>query len=112
MAAGLVAGLARPGGNLTGVTSFTDVGPKRLELLHELLPASGRRVPVNPADPNLARYLTRDVQAAGRALQVHILNASTESEIDAAFLTLAQLRVGAVIIGADAFFVSQWGQFD
>jgi putative ABC transport system substrate-binding protein len=81
-------------------------------LLHELVPnASVIGVLVNPTDL-LTNYITRDLQAAGRALglQIHILKASTEGEIDAAFPTLVQLRAGAVIIGANAFFTSQRNQ--
>jgi putative ABC transport system substrate-binding protein len=111
--AGLVASLNRPGGNVTGVTNFVAVlAAKQFELLRELVPnPSVIGVLVNPTDV-LTKYITRDVQAAARALgqQIHILNASTEGEIGAAFSTLAQLRAGAVIIGADAFFISQRNQ--
>jgi putative ABC transport system substrate-binding protein len=111
--AGLVASLNRPGGNVTGVSNFLSVlAAKQFELLHELVPnPSLIGVLVNPTDI-LTKYITRDVQAAGRALgqQLHILNASTEGEIDAAFATLAQLRAAATIIGADAFFTSQRNQ--
>jgi putative ABC transport system substrate-binding protein len=111
--AGLVASLHRPGGNVTGVTNFVAVlAAKQFELLHELVPnTSVIGVLVNPTDL-LTNYITRDLQEAGRALglQIHILNAGTEGEIDAAFPTLAQLRAGAVIIGADAFFTSQRNQ--
>jgi putative tryptophan/tyrosine transport system substrate-binding protein len=110
---GLVASLHRPGGNVTGVTNFVAVlAAKQFELLHELVPnASVIGVLVNPTDL-LTNYITRDLQAAGPALglQIHILNASTEGEIDAAFPTLAQFRAGAVIIGADPFFTSQRNQ--
>jgi len=111
--AGLVASLNRPGGNVTGVTNFVAVlAAKQFELLRELVPnPSVIGVLVNPTDL-LTKYITRDVQAAARALgqQIHILNASTEGEIGGAFSTLAQLRAGAVIIGADAFFISQRNQ--
>jgi putative tryptophan/tyrosine transport system substrate-binding protein len=111
--AGLVASLNRPSGNVTGVTNFVAVlAAKQFELLRELVPnPSVIGVLVNPTDL-LTKYITRDVQAAARALgqQIHILNASTEGEIDGAFPTLAQLRAGAVIIGADAFFISQRNQ--
>ena len=111
--AGLVASLNRPGGNVTGVTNFVAVlAAKQFELLRELVPnPSVIGVLVNPTDV-LTKYITRDVQAAARALgqQIHILNASTEGEIGGAFPTLAQLRAGAVIIGADAFFISQRNQ--
>jgi putative tryptophan/tyrosine transport system substrate-binding protein len=112
--AGLVASLNRPGGNVTGVSNIEAVlVAKQFELLHELIPNSSViAVLMNPTDPNLTRYLTKDVQAAARALgqQVHILNASTEGEINAAFPTLAQLRAGAVVIAADAFFTSKRDQ--
>jgi putative ABC transport system substrate-binding protein len=109
---GLVASLNRPEGNVTGVTTLaSEIGPKRLELLHELLPAATVfALLVNPTSPGLAVSATKDVQAATRALgvQLHVLYASTESEIDAAFVTLVQLRVGGLVIGNDAFFSSQF----
>jgi putative ABC transport system substrate-binding protein len=112
--AGLVASLNRPGGNLTGVSNFVAVlAAKQFELLHELVPNTNMiGVLVNPTDPNLANYITRDVQEAGRALgqQIQVLNASTEDEIDASFRSLAQLRVGATIIGSDPFFTNQRDQ--
>jgi putative ABC transport system substrate-binding protein len=108
---GLVASLNRPGGNVTGVSNFTaPVATKVFELLHGLIPNSSViAVLVNPTSPNLAASTTKDMQAAGRVLgrQIHILNASTEDEIDAAFATLAQLRTGALLIGGDAFFTSR-----
>jgi ABC-type uncharacterized transport system substrate-binding protein len=111
--AGLVASLNRPGGNVTGVSNLVVVlAAKQFELLRELVPNPGViGVLVNPTDV-LSKYITRDVQAAARALgqQIHILNASTEGEIDGAFATLAQLRGGAVIIGADPLFLSQRNQ--
>jgi putative ABC transport system substrate-binding protein len=110
VAAGLVASLAQPGGNLTGV-SFLDVEltPKRLELLSELVPqASVIALLVNPSDPNAERIM-RDAQEAarGRGVQLLILKASTESEIDAAFATLVELRAGALLVGADPFFLTR-----
>jgi putative ABC transport system substrate-binding protein len=111
--AGLVASLNHPGGNVTGATNFgAALAAKQFELLREVVPnASVLGVLVNPTDL-LTEYITRDVQAAARALgkRIRILNASTEGEIDRAFLTLAELRAGAVIIGADAFFISQRNQ--
>ena len=110
VAAGLVASLNRPGGNLTGVALLNvDIGPKRLELLHELVPAASVVALLsNPTNPNSERQ-SRIMQAAARTLglQLHVLHASTERDFDAAFATLAQLRAGAVIIGADAFFINQ-----
>jgi putative tryptophan/tyrosine transport system substrate-binding protein len=110
VAAGLVASLARPGGNLTGV-SFLDVElmPKRLELLSELVPqANVIALLVNPGDPNADRII-RDAQEAARSkgVQLPILKASTESEIDAAFATLVELRAGALLVGADPFFLTR-----
>src|SRR5262245_18948040 len=112
--AGLVASLHHPGGNVTGVSNFVAaLVAKQFELLHELIPNSGVfGVLLNPTDPYISPYITRDVQAAGRTLKrdIHILNASTEGQIDAAFSTFAQLRAGAVIIGADTFLVSRRDQ--
>src|SRR5439155_949350 len=92
---GLVASLNRPGGNLTGVTNLNvEVGPKRLELLHELIPsATIIALLLNPTSAN-AEPLSREVQAAARTLgvQLRILHASSEREIDTAFATLIQLR--------------------
>jgi putative tryptophan/tyrosine transport system substrate-binding protein len=111
--AGLVASLNHPGGNVTGATNFgAPLAAKQFELLREVVPnASVLGLLVNPTG-ELAKYITRDVQAAADALgkQIHILNASTEGEIDRAFSALAELRAGAVIIGADAFFISQRNQ--
>jgi ABC-type uncharacterized transport system substrate-binding protein len=107
---GLVASLARPGGNVTGV-SFLNVElmPKLLELLSELVPRAGVfALLVNPNNPQTERII-RDVQEAARAKGVPfpILKAGSESEIDAAFASLAQLQAGALVIGADAFFTSR-----
>ena len=108
--AGLVASLSRPGGNLTGVTSLgVELGPKRLELLHELVPAATTiAVLVNPANRS-AEIQVRDMQAAALTLglELHILQASTEREIDAAFATLTRLRAGALVISPEAFFNSR-----
>jgi putative ABC transport system substrate-binding protein len=110
---GLVASLARPGGNLTGVTRFNvDLGPKRLELLHEFVPgATTVALLVNPRNPNTAT-LSRDLEEAARVLglQIDILQANAESEFDAVFETLVQRRLGALVIGNDPFFNSQSGQ--
>ena len=111
VAAGLVASLARPGGNLTGVTSLTaEVGPKRLELLHEVVPtATAIAVLVNPAAGPLAETISRDLHAAARTLglRLHVLHASTVRDFDTVFATLAQLQVGGLVIGSDPFFNSQ-----
>ena len=107
---GLVASLNHPGGNLTGVTDLAqELGPKRLELLHELVPtATVVAVLVNPSYPG-AEILLRDLQVAARtlALQIHVLHASTEHELDTAFASLVQLRAGALVIGPDSFFNSR-----
>jgi putative ABC transport system substrate-binding protein len=104
---GFVASLSRPGGNLTGVTQLNvEVGPKRLELAHELVPAATIiGLLVNPANPTLAEPITRNLQEASRTLglKLHVLHASTEREIEKAFATLLQLRAGALVIGSDPF---------
>jgi putative tryptophan/tyrosine transport system substrate-binding protein len=104
---GLVASLNRPGGNLTGVTTLgAEIGPKRLELLHEMIPtATIVGVLVNPTN-SLAEALSRELQAAARilGLQLHILHATTERDFDTAFATLVQLRASGFVITPDAFF--------
>jgi putative ABC transport system substrate-binding protein len=91
--AGFVASLNRPGGNLTGMSTLNvEVGPKRLELLHELVPtATIMAVLVNPTVPRVAETLSRDLQAAARTLglQFHVVHASTEPDFDTVFATLA-----------------------
>jgi putative ABC transport system substrate-binding protein len=113
VAFGLVASLNRPGGNLTGVASLVDeVGPKRLELLHELLPsARSAALLINPANPRAAVQAT-ETQAAGRTLglEIHIFNARTESEIDSAFATFEQVRAAALLLVNDALFNSRLDQ--
>jgi putative tryptophan/tyrosine transport system substrate-binding protein len=108
---GLVASLNRPGGNLTGVTNLNiEVGPKRLELAHALLPAATIiALLVNPTSPTLAETYSRDLQAAAPTLglQLHVLHASTEGDFDTVFATLAQLRAGALVIGPDTFFYAR-----
>jgi putative tryptophan/tyrosine transport system substrate-binding protein len=110
VAAGLVASLNRPEGNLTGATLLNvEIGPKRLELLHETVPAASVvALLLNPTNPNSERQ-SSNMQAAARSLglQLHVLHASTERDFDRAFATLVQLRAGALIIGADAFFINQ-----
>jgi len=109
--AGLVASLSRPGGNLTGATTLNvEVGPKRLELLHELLPtATTIALLVNPTNPAFAETLSRDVQAAARTLglQVPVLRASTERDFETVFATLVQVRAGGLVIGPDTFFTTR-----
>ena len=105
---GFVASLNRPGGNMTGVTNLNvEIGPKRLELLRELLPAAKIiAVLVNPTSPALDEPYLRALQAAAGALglQLRVLNASTESDLDTVFATLVQLRADALVIGPDIFF--------
>jgi putative ABC transport system substrate-binding protein len=111
IAAGLVASLSRPGGNVTGVTSLNlEVGPKRLEFLHELVPtATIMAALVNPTNPSNAEILSRDLQATARllGLQLHLLHASSDADIDAVFATLTELRAAGLVIGTDAFFTSR-----
>jgi putative tryptophan/tyrosine transport system substrate-binding protein len=105
---GLVASLARPGGNATGINFFiAELAAKRLGLLHELAPGATRvAVLVNPTDPVRTESNVRDVEAAARAigLQVRVLNASTIAEIDAAFATIVRERDEALFVIPDSFF--------
>ena len=105
---GLVASLNRPGGNVTGVTSLNiEVAPKRLELMHELLPSvTSMALLVNPAVPALAEPISRSSQAAAQALglQLHAVQASSDRDFDAVFDRLIQLRAGALVIGPDNLF--------
>jgi putative ABC transport system substrate-binding protein len=105
---GLVASLARPGGNLTGVSSL-DLSPKRLEMLSELVPgAKVIALLVNPNNPFAGSTTTNAQEAAHtKGVQLHVLKASTESEIDAAFTTLAQTHVDGLIQPSDALFNSR-----
>ena len=107
---GLVASLNRPGGNVTGVTQASDeIAPKRLELLHELLPKAGvLALLVNPTAPALAEPQKREVLSAAQALgiELHVLNASTEQDFESVFARLSELRAGGLVIGGDAFFTS------
>jgi putative tryptophan/tyrosine transport system substrate-binding protein len=114
VAEGFVASLARPGGNLTGVTSLNvEVGPKRLELLHEVVPsATSMALLVNPTNPSIAEPFSRALQAAARALglQLHVLHASSEREIEAAFETLVKMRAGGLVIMPDQLFLARTEQ--
>jgi putative tryptophan/tyrosine transport system substrate-binding protein len=107
---GLVASLARPGGNLTGINFFsTELAAKRLELLRELVPGAARvDLLVNPTGPT-AETTLRDVEPAARAmgLQIQVLNASTSHEIDAAFAILGRERPDALFVSGDPFFGSR-----
>jgi putative tryptophan/tyrosine transport system substrate-binding protein len=102
--------LARPGGNLTGITTLSgELGSKRLELLRELVPTAALvGVLVNPTNVN-AEAVLKDLQAAARAmgLQIYLLQASTEHEIEAAFASLLEARVGGLMVGTDPFFNSR-----
>jgi len=110
---GLVASLSRPGGNVTGISPLSwPLEAKRLGLLRELVPrAAVIAVLINPNSP-VAEMESEEIQAAARATgqQIHILNASSESNIDAAFTNLVQQRVGALLVGADPFFDSRRNQ--
>jgi putative tryptophan/tyrosine transport system substrate-binding protein len=109
---GLVASLSRPGGNVAGVTQLNvEVGSKRLQLVHELVPtATIIAVLVNPTNPNTEGLVrVRDLQAASRTLglQLHVFQASTERDLNTVFATLVQLRPGALLIVADPFLLGR-----
>jgi len=108
---GLVTSLARPGGNLTGVTSLNaEVDAKLLELLHELVPsATTIALLVNPNTPNIAEATTKSLQGAARTLglKMHVLHASADDDFDTVFATLVQLRAGALVIGPNPFFFTR-----
>src|SRR5215831_6996811 len=112
---GLVGSLARPGGNVTGINQFVqEAVAKRLRLLHEMVPKAVRvAVLVNPRNSSVAETTAGEVQKAAptMGLQVQILNASTVSEIDAAFATLARVRLDILLVAGDAFLVSRRVQF-
>jgi putative tryptophan/tyrosine transport system substrate-binding protein len=113
VAIGLVPSLSRPGGNMTGaITLGVEVIAKRFELMHELVPAGIFAALVNPARP-YADDVTMRLQSAARTLgrQIHVLQATNEREIDAAFASLPQLSARAVVIGNDAYFNSRAKQF-
>ncbi len=109
--AGLVASLNRPAGNLTGVTGLNvELAPKKLELLHELLPAATTlALLVNPTNAVAAENQSRTVQAAAQTLglHLHILHSSTERDFDSVFARMVQLGAGALVIGSDLFFTSR-----
>jgi putative tryptophan/tyrosine transport system substrate-binding protein len=108
---GLVTSLSRPGGNMTGVVTLAlEVGPKRLELLHEMVPtATTLALLVNPGSPALSEPTTKDAQAAARLFGVNlqVLHANTALDFDRVFATLVQLRAGGLVIGADALFTGK-----
>jgi putative ABC transport system substrate-binding protein len=107
---GLVASLNRPGGNVTGVTQLTsELIPKRLELLHELVPAAGvMALLVNPTDSVYANVQSSQALAAAHTLglELHVLHASTERDFDAVFAKLTELQAGGLVISGDPVFVS------
>jgi len=111
VALGLVASLNRPGGNITGVTNLgVEIAPKRLEMLHEPLPAATNiALLINPTSPAVAETLLRDSQAAAGTLglKLHVLNASSDSDLEPAFAHLARLRADALVIGSDPFFTAR-----
>ncbi|HEX3523665.1 MAG TPA: ABC transporter substrate-binding protein [Stellaceae bacterium] len=111
---GLVVSLNRPGGNITGVSLLNaELAGKRLDLLHELLPtATDAALLINPTNSSNAEFETTSLQDAAHALglQVHVLRASTPSEIDAAFEALVDLRAAALVVAGDPFFTSQRAQ--
>jgi putative ABC transport system substrate-binding protein len=108
---GLVASLARPGGNLTGINFFTgELAAKRLDMLRELVPGAARfAVLVNPANAAVAESTLTDLESAARTtgLQIQVLKASTSREIDAAFATFVRERPDALFVSADPFFTSR-----
>ncbi len=112
---GLVASLARPGGNATGINFFTrEVAAKRLGLFHDLVPKAARiAVLVNPANRPFVELTLQDIPEAARALglQIQILEASTSREIEAAFATLVRERADALFVTGDGFFSSRRVQF-
>ena len=111
---GLVSSLSRPGGNVTGVTQLAiAVAPKRLELLHELLPtARVMALLVDPTDPTNAKTTVSEVSAAAHTfgLQLHVLNASSESDLVGVFAKLIQLGAGGLVVGGGSFFVGHQEQ--
>jgi len=111
VALGLVASLNRPGGNMTGVTLLNVAAlPKRLGLLHELVPAAAAiALLVNPSNPLQTDAETRELQAAARALglELHVLNASSDGEFEAVFTTLLERGAKALVVQSDGLFTSQ-----
>jgi putative tryptophan/tyrosine transport system substrate-binding protein len=114
VALGLVASLNRPGGNLTGTTAILlEVGQKWLQLLHDLVPTANTfALLVNPTSRVLAEAQSQNLREAARTLglQLHVLRASTDSELNSAFATLAQLQAGGLVISSDAFFYTRTAQ--
>src|SRR5262249_13464308 len=108
---GLVASLNRPGSNITGATQINvEITPKRLQLLHELVPtAAVMALLVNPRNATLAETTTKETQAAAHSLglELQVLNAKTEGDFDGVFRKLIQLRAGGLVIGPDPFLTSR-----
>jgi putative ABC transport system substrate-binding protein len=108
---GLVSSISRPGGNVTGVSILdVELGPKRLQLLHELVPsATIVALLVNPADPARAETTSKELQAAAHTLglELHVLHASTDRDFDTVFARLVELRAGGLVIGGEPFFNSR-----
>src|SRR4029077_14885614 len=108
---GLVASMSGPGGKVTGVSILdVELGPKRLQLLHELVPtANVIAALVNPTDPARAETASNELQADSKTLrmQLHVLNASTDQVFDTVFARLVELRAGGLLIGGEPFFNSR-----
>jgi putative ABC transport system substrate-binding protein len=108
---GLIANLSRPEGNITGITQLNVVvAPKRLEVLHDLLPNSTvMALLIDSTDPATAEATTSDLQAAARGLglELHVLSASTDADLDAVFTKLIELRAGGLVVGSGAFFTAR-----
>jgi putative tryptophan/tyrosine transport system substrate-binding protein len=108
---GLVSNLSRPGGNVTGVTQLNaSLGPKRLELAHELFPrATDVALMINPKDPARAEGLLAETLAAAKQLeiQLRVVRAGNEAEMESAFNSLAQFKAAALVVGADAYYNSK-----
>jgi len=111
---GLVPSLNRPDGNITGVATLNiEVAPKRLQLLHEVVPsAKVVALLVNPVDATVAEIQTHEVQSAAHTLglELHVLNARTETDFDAVFANIIQMHAGGLVIGADPLFNSRCKQ--
>ena len=107
---GLVSSLNKPGANVTGVTTLNlEIGPKRLELLHNVIPsATVFGLLINPTNPSIAETNIKSIQSAAKSfvLEMHILYASTEDELDAAFEELKKIKAGGLLIASDSFFSS------
>ena len=111
VATGLVAGLSRPEDNITGATSLNwAIAAKRLQLLHEIAPTAGSfAVLVNPTNPKNAEAVVAELQAAAKTLEcdLHVLHASTESDLGEAFSAFGKLGAGGLVIANDASFVTR-----